>query len=138
MVSSRRKAYAVIAGVFVLGALAGGGATWALQERKVRDLALGERRAFEERRLEALSRELDLSSEQRAQVAAIFDKHREEKKELSRSMFERCGGPLSEAKAKMRAEIHAVLSPEQRQRYDALVRERESRMLGGHGPRGRH
>lgn len=131
MVSSRRKAYAVIAGVFVLGVLAGGGAMWAISEREVRAFALGERRAFEHRRLEALSRELDLTSEQKEKIATIFEKHHQERKTVMR---ERCGGAMSEAKEKMRAEIHAVLTPPQREKYDAMVREHEARR---EGPRGR-
>ncbi len=133
--SSRRKAYAVMAGVFALGALAGGGATWAMSERKVRAFLSGERRAFEHRRLDALSSELDLTDEQRDQVAAILEKHHEERRELMRGMFDRCGGPISEAKARVRGEIHAVLRPEQREKYDAMMREHEGRMFGPRGKR---
>jgi Spy/CpxP family protein refolding chaperone len=131
-VSSRRKAYAVIAGVFVLGVLAGGGAMWAISERRVRAFAMGERRAFETRRLEALSRELDLTSEQKEKIAAIFEKHHQERKTVMR---ERCGGAMAEVKEKLRTEIHAVLTPPQREKYDAMVREHEARKEGARGQR---
>jgi Spy/CpxP family protein refolding chaperone len=123
----------MLGGVFLLGALAGGGAMWAVSEREVRAFALGERRAFEHRRLDALSRELDLTAEQRDKIAAIFEKHHETRKTLMR---ERCGGPLAEAKQKLTSEIHAVLTPAQREKYDAMVREHEGRLFGG-GPRGK-
>jgi Spy/CpxP family protein refolding chaperone len=128
MVSRKRiKAYAVLGGVFLLGALAGGGSVFAISQREVRAFARGERRAFEHRRLDALERELDLTSQQRAQIAAIFDAHREQQRELRRSLMERCGEPIREQRRKLHAEIDAVLTPAQRQRHAELMRGHEGR-----------
>ena len=136
MVNAKRyKAYGALAGVFLLGSVAGASASWALSQREFRALA-GDRSAFEKRRLHALSRELDLSDEQRDQIAAIFEKHHDERRELTRDVFEKCGEPLREHKAKLTSEIHAVLKPEQRDRYDALMREHEGRFFKRKGRRG--
>jgi Spy/CpxP family protein refolding chaperone len=134
MVSGKRaKAYAVLGGVFVLGVLAGGGSVFALSQREVRAFARGERQAFEHRRLDALERELDLTREQRAQIAAIFDKYRDQQREARRAMMERCGEPMREQRRKLLEEMDAVLTPEQRKRHAELMREHEGRPFGPPG-----
>lgn len=116
MVNSRRKAYAVLFAVFVFGGIVGSGTTWALSQREMR-------RGFENRRLDALSRELDLTSEQRDRIREIFERHRSQRDQAMREMVDRCGEKLKAERERLRTEIHAVLTPEQRKRYDELVSE---------------
>jgi Spy/CpxP family protein refolding chaperone len=136
VIAKRGKAYAALAGVFLLGALAGGGTVWAVSQREVRAFVAGERGAFEHRRLKALSRELDLTSEQQDKISAIFEKHREEQRALMQSMSERCGEPMRAHRKKVIDEINAVLTPEQRERHEQLMREHEGRPFGFPGPMG--
>jgi len=126
---SRTKANLVLAAVFLLGVVAGGAGTYAWLQRDLRSMVGDE--GFERRRFEAFSRELDLSREQRDKVKAIFDAHRDEHRQTSRDVMQRCGGALREQRAKTDAEIRAVLTPEQQQRFDAFVREHEARKFGG-------
>lgn len=129
MVNAKRyKAYGALAGVFLLGGVAGGASAWALSQRELRSV-LSADRAFESRRLAALSRELGLSDSQRERIDAIFRKHHDERRELTRDVFERCGEPLRAHRSKLHAEIREVLTQEQRERYDALVREHDQRFF---------
>lgn len=127
VIGKRFKAYGVLAGVFLLGAIAGAGTFWAVSQRQMHAFASGERRAFEHRRLEALSRKLDLSDEQREKVRVILERHRAERDEVMRGMLERCGDPAKAHRDKLKQEIDAVLTPEQRVLHDELVRERDKR-----------
>ena len=125
---SRIKAYAVLGVVFVLGGVAGGAASYAWLQRDLTSM-IGEE-GFERRRFRAFSKELDLTDAQRDKVKAIFDAHREEHRRTSRDVMERCAGPLREQRAKVDAEIRALLTPEQQQRFDKLAKEREERKFG--------
>ena len=124
---TRVKAYAAVAGVFLLGAAAGAGVSHAFAQRGYANLVSGDRQLVEHRKLSALSRELDLSDDQRQRVAEVLQKHRDERRELSRRMFEGCGEPLRAHRARVSAEIRAVLNPDQQARYDALEKERSQR-----------
>lgn len=132
------KGYAVLAGVFLLGAVAGGGASYAYVERHYAEMLARDDRGVDDRRLRALGRQLDLSQEQRARIREISERHRSERRELMRSVMERCGNPLAEHRQKLEGEIRAVLSPEQQRRYDSILeRQRERFMPGGRGRPGR-
>lgn len=85
-------------------------------------------RARMEFRLEAMTRQLGLSSEQRDKIQKIFDAHEGERK----STMDRCGPELLGLQEKVDEEIRAVLDPAQRARYDQTLRRRERR---GRGPR---
>jgi Spy/CpxP family protein refolding chaperone len=130
MVNTQRfKAYGLLIGVFLLGSVAGAGASWAISQRDIaRDIegiALGEREPFERRRLHGLSRKLDLSSEQEQRIQAIFRKHRRSRLQITRDLRERCGEPLRQHKARLDAEIKSVLTAEQRLRFEELIQKQE-------------
>ena len=91
-------------------------------------------RSFEERRVEAMSRELELSDEQRGKLLGIFQKHADEHKRLLRKEIETCGGPLKEHRERVDAEIRALLTPEQRAKFETLRAERRRRLLGTSEP----
>jgi len=108
-------AVGLLAAVFVAGGLAG----WGGREAVERD-GRGPRRG-PDAMVAYLSRELDLSSSQRDSVRAIFAR-------------------FDSIKARMRAEIDAQLTPEQRTRHQQLIdraehhrREREDSTKGKAG-----
>jgi hypothetical protein len=108
-------------GVFLLGAVAGGGAMYAFTRSDYVLLASddsGELR--ERRRFAALSRELALDDAQGERVRAILQRYRPERRRLVRATFEQCGQPLHEQKLKMDGEIRALLRPDQRPRFERL------------------
>ncbi len=142
MVSPKLKVYAMVAGIFVLGAGAGGAAGYAVASKRVAELVGDDRPdAFNARRFEALSSELDLTREQRRQVRAIMERHRAENRDMTRTMFEQCGGDLQGLRVRVDSEIRAVLSPPQQKRFGELMEQRGRRFpLGarlhkGGGPR---
>jgi len=132
----------ILAGVFVLGALAGGAVLFAWQQRSNADELLENPTEWmQHRRLAALGRQLGLSSAQREQIHQIMLRHRAERQKLLSDLNERCGTTIREHKAKVDAEIRAVLSPEQQSQFDrlqAMQRERfpfgQPRMMGRGGP----
>ena len=69
MTTNRIKAYGALAGMFVLGAVCSAGAYHAVARRGEAAMFSGDR-SFEERRVEAMSRELELSDEQRGKLLA--------------------------------------------------------------------
>lgn len=132
MVNTRAKGYLVLGAVFVLGAAAGGAGAHAFDARRhAAVLGEGGRRLFEMRRMHALSRKLDLDATQEQKVGALFEAERAEMRALSRDMMDKCGQPLREHKAKIDAQVRAVLRPEQQKRFDELVDERRERMWLG-------
>jgi Spy/CpxP family protein refolding chaperone len=131
------KGYAVLAGVFVLGAVAGGGAAYAYVQKQYAEILANDDRRFDDRRQRALVRELDLTAEQRDQIHAINERYRSERREVMQSMMEKCGEPLAEQKKKMDAEIRAVLTGDQQKRFDELLEKQRDRMPFGGGGKGR-
>jgi len=120
---ARAKLYATVAAVFVLGAIAGGGAVYAYTRSDYALLAKddsGELR--ERRRFAALARELGLDGAQGEQVRAVLQRYRPERRRLVHAAFEHCGKELDEQKAKMDSEVRALLRPEQRTRFEALLK----------------
>ncbi len=138
MVKRAAVGYAILAGVFALGAAAGGGATYAYAQKRNAAILRDDGHELEGRRLSALARRLDLDPTQEGQVAAILAKDREDSRELSHTMLERCGQPLRDHKADVDASIRAVLRPEQQKKFDGLHEGRRDRIwLGGSGRGGR-
>lgn len=129
MVKSRKlNAYVLLFVAFVLGAASGGAMTYGFVKREqVALLDDGARGLIEERRMHALSRKLDLDDEQRARIADIFEANRASKHAIDEDVMLRCGGRLDEHRAKLDADIRAVLRPEQRERFDELVQKRRER-----------
>ncbi|SRR6266540_709618 len=131
MVKNRLTVYLVLAGVFALGAASGGAAGFAYVHQKHATLLRQDGHGFENRRLRGLTRKLDLDEAQQQSVGAILDNDREEVRNLSREMFDRCGQSLRDHKANIDAQIRAVLRPEQQQTYDRLIEERREHMWLG-------
>lgn len=123
MTASRTKIYAALLAVFSLGAVAGGGAIYAYTRSDYVLLASDDGGELRERRkFAALSRELELDHAQGERVRAILQRYRPERRRLVRAAFEQCGAALNEQKLKMDGEIRGLLRPEQRQRFERLLR----------------
>lgn len=140
VIGPKLKVYAVVAGIFVLGASAGGAAGYAVANKRLAETLRGDRPSLiDARRMEALAYELDLSREQRRQVRDILERHRDDNRRLTQAMFEKCGDDLQNLRARIDDEISPVLNDQQRQRFHDLMEKRGQRFpLGARGPRFRH
>lgn len=136
---SKVKIYGIVAGIFVLGAGAGGAAGYAVASKKVAEVLREDRSdAADSRRFEGLASQLDLNREQRQKVRAIMDRHRDEHRQLTQAMFEKCGEDLKGVRERVDAEIRAVLDEKQRARFAELMEKRGHKFpLGGPGGGGR-
>ena len=97
VIAPKLKIYGVVLGIFVLGAGAGGAAGYAMASKRLAEAFREDRPGLGDvRRFEALSRELDLTRDQRQRVRVIMDRHRDENRVLTRAMVERCGDDLQD------------------------------------------
>jgi Spy/CpxP family protein refolding chaperone len=135
---ARAKAIAVLAGVFLLGALAGASGAYAFGQRRLAALVSEDREELHERRrTRALQRTLDLTDDQASRIQEIFRKHRAELRASTDRMFETCGAPVEQARKQLDDEILAVLTPEQQERFRSLADRFRSRFpYGKRGFRG--
>lgn len=120
---TKLKGYGALLLVFALGVLAGGAGSRAMLQRRYAHLFRDRSALFENRRLGALSRRLDLDDEQGNQVRAVLNKYGKQRQKLTREIMDRCGAPLHAQKSQMDGEIRALLRPEQQARYDELVKD---------------
>jgi Spy/CpxP family protein refolding chaperone len=125
--------YLLLAAAFAVGVACGGGAAFAYVAQKHAAILRDDGRGPETRRLRILTRRLDLDADQEQRIRAILSKDRDSLRELGRQMFERCGEPLREQKARVDAAIRSVLRPEQQLRYDQLLDQRHERLWIGPG-----
>jgi Spy/CpxP family protein refolding chaperone len=119
----RERLYSVLALVaaFLLGGVAGAFGMRAHVFRGFADRMHGPPgRARMEFRLEAMSRELDLSSDQRDKIRKVFESHEQER----RALFDRCAPEQRVLMDKVDGEIRALLTPEQQKKHDEMIRER--------------
>jgi len=131
VIHARQRGYAIVLGAFLLGALAGGGASYYWSQSAMAALLSDDRsEARDRRRLAAFTRELELSASQRSEVQAIVEKYRPEREQRARRMFTECGKPLLELKERMDAEVRRVLTKEQQPRFDALLERRRQSFWG--------
>jgi len=131
VIGPRPRGYAIVLGTFVLGSLCGAGVGYAVSQRSLGALLSEDRsEARDLRRLEAFTRELDLSGDQRERVRIIVERHRPERERQTRRMFDECGQPLLRVKDAMDAEIRATLTPDQQRRFDEM-RERRAKFFRG-------
>jgi Spy/CpxP family protein refolding chaperone len=116
--SSKTKARLVILSAFILGALAGGGAVNLFAVKYAVGSSVRLTRAG---MLDEIDEAVRLDASQRAQVEAILKKTRQESQEVIKQVQPQLG----EVRARTRAQIRAILTPEQQARYDEWTRLRE-------------
>jgi hypothetical protein len=108
----KATAYLLIGFVFLLGVVAGGGAVMAWTSSEHAAIARGGAPA-QRHKLHALSRKLDLDTDQQTRVATILASDDDESREL-----------LRDHHAHVDDEIRVVLRPEQRRRFERILDER--------------
>src|SRR5882672_5813092 len=118
---SKLSAVALLAAVF----LAGGAAGWALRESTDHDR--GGRGRGPDAMVAYLSRELKLTAAQSDSVRAIFARHRPE----TEALWAQARPRFDSIKTRVRAEIDAQLTPEQRAQHQRLVEQAEHHRRGG-------
>jgi Spy/CpxP family protein refolding chaperone len=77
-------------------------------------------------RMEKIRRDLNLTDEQMKSVSAILDETRNEYKQLKTELKPR----FDEPRQKARTRIRALLSPEQQQKFDAMVAQQDAEREG--------
>ena len=121
---TRLKIWLVVLGVFLLGGVTGA-ALDSVYRLKVSGgrgpEAHGERGGKD--RMERMKRDLDLSDSQAEQIRDILDQTRNDYQVLRKEVQPRYDALRQQARAKIRA----LLSPEQQQKFDAKVAERDAR-----------
>lgn len=126
--STRRTAILLVAVAFVAGALIGfaGGRVYSIY----RLLDRGHGSDYRSRILHHLDRELKLTPQQHDQIGAIMDIHHKRMQQISEGIRPQMHQELDSANR----EIEAVLTPEQRTKYEAM-RMRMERFIPGHNRR---
>jgi Spy/CpxP family protein refolding chaperone len=115
---TRLKVWLVLVVVFVLGSITGAALTGLYRSRSGADRP---ERAMHER-FEKMRSELNLTDEQTKSVSAILDDTRNEYRSLRAELRPR----FEEPRQKARTKIRALLTPEQQQKFDALVAQHDT------------
>src|SRR5262245_15927384 len=105
----------VLVAVFVLGSVTGAALTGLIRSRAGNERMDRERSMHE--RFDKMRAELNLTDQQTTAVRAILDETRNEYRALKTELRPR----FEEPRLKARAKIRALLTPEQQQKFDAMV-----------------
>ncbi|MGQ9671824.1 MAG: Spy/CpxP family protein refolding chaperone [Candidatus Aminicenantales bacterium] len=109
--------------IFVLVAFAAGllGGFWVehyfAQKKRRFDGSRPSRETVHFPSLELMSRELSLTADQQERIRQIFERNDARLKELRSDMHSR----LTEIRAQLKSELEGVLTPEQRQKFEAMI-----------------
>jgi protein CpxP len=106
--------------VFVLGSVTGAALTGLARSRAGGGAEARERAMHE--RFEKMRTELNLTDQQTTSVRAILDETRNEYRALRKELRPR----FEEPRLKARARIRALLTPEQQQKFDAMVAQQDA------------
>lgn len=114
------KIWLAVVGVFILGCITGFSLDSVYRMR-----AGGERseRKNKEAVFERMKRDLDLNEQQATQIRAILEQTREEYRQLRAEVRPRYDAVRQNARTKIRS----LLTPEQQQKFDAKMAERDAR-----------
>jgi Spy/CpxP family protein refolding chaperone len=121
------KIWLAVVGVFILGAITGFSLDSVYRMRAGSDRADARRKNGKEDVFERMKRDLDLNEQQATQIRAILDQTRDEYRQLRAEVRPRYDAVRQSARTKIRA----LLTPEQQQRFDAKVAERDARRDDG-------
>lgn len=119
---TRLKIWLVLIVVFVLGSVTGAALTGLYRSRASGDRPEARERAMQER-FEKMRRELSLTDQQTTAVRAILDETRNDYRTLRTELRPR----FEEPRQKARTRIRALLTPEQQQKFDAMVAQQDAR-----------
>jgi periplasmic protein CpxP/Spy len=113
--------WTVLVAVFLLGSVTGAALSGLIRSRAGGARDSRERSSSE--RFAKMRAELNLTDQQTTQIKAILDDTKNEYKSLRTELKPR----FDEPRLKARAKIRALLTPEQQQKFDALVARYDSR-----------
>lgn len=116
------KILLVLVAVFVLGCVTGAALTGLYRSRASGDRPEARERATGER-FEKMRRELSLTDQQTTSVRTILDETRNEYRALRTELRPR----FDEPRQKARARIRALLTPEQQQKFDAMIAQQDAK-----------
>jgi len=116
------KIWLVLVVVFVLGGVTGAALTGLYRSRASGDRPEARERAMNER-FEKMRSELSLTDQQTTAVRTILDETRNEYRALRTELRPR----FDEPRQKARARIRALLTPEQQQKFDAMVAQQDAK-----------
>ena len=119
---TRLKIWLVLGVVFVLGCVTGVALTGLYRSRASGDRPEARERAMNER-FEKMRRELSLTDQQTTAVRTILDETRNEYRALRTELRPR----FDEPRQKARTRIRALLTPEQQQKFDAMVAQQDAK-----------
>ena len=114
------KVWLVLVVVFVLGSFTGGAVTGFYHA-----MARSDRNAPHDR-FEKMRRDLNLTDDQTKSVSTILDETRNEYRSLRAELRPR----FEEPRQKARTKIRALLTPEQQQKFDAMVAQQDAQRDG--------
>ena len=114
------KVWLVLVVVFVLGSFTGGAVTGFYHA-----MARGDRNTPHDR-FEKMRRDLNLTEDQTKSVSTILDETRNEYRSLRAELRPR----FEEPRQKARTRIRALLTPEQQQKFDAMVAQQDAQRDG--------
>ena len=114
------KIWLVLVAVFVLGCVTGVALTGLYRSRASNGTESRERAMHE--RFERMRTELNLTDQQTTAVRAILDETRNEYRALRTELRPR----FEEPRLKARSRIRALLTPEQQQKFDAMVAQQDA------------
>ena len=114
------KIWLVLLVVFVLGSVTGAALTGLYRSRAGGGAEARERAMHE--RFEKMRTELSLTDQQTTSVRAILDETRNEYRAVRKELRPR----FEEPRMKARARIRALLTPEQQQKFDAMVAQQDA------------
>jgi Spy/CpxP family protein refolding chaperone len=126
--ATRLKIWLVIVGVFLLGGVTGASLDSLYRLRASGDARHergGGRRGGDV--FEKMKSDLNLTEQQGTEIRAIIDQSREEYRALRNEVSPR----YDEVRSRARTRIRALLNPEQQQRFDAEIAERDARRSEG-------
>jgi Spy/CpxP family protein refolding chaperone len=126
--TARLKIWLVVLAVFILGCVTGAAldSVYRIKARSDRGAERGRRDkkdVFEE-----MKRDLNLNDQQATEIRAILDATRSEYRQLRTEVEPRYDAIRQQG----RARIRALLTPEQQQKFDAKIAERDARRNGEH------
>lgn len=120
---TRLKIWLVILGVFVLGCVTGASLD-SVYRLRARSNERSERGRHDKKEMfERMKRDLNLSESQATEIRAILDQTRTEYRALRTEARPRYDAIRQSAQTKIRA----LLTPEQQQKFDAKIAERDAR-----------
>jgi Spy/CpxP family protein refolding chaperone len=117
------KIWLAVVGVFALGCVTGVSLDSVYRLRAGGDRSEARAGRDKDKVFEHMKRDLDLNEEQATQIRAILEQTREDYRQLRAEVRPRYDSVRQNARTKIRA----LLTPEQQQKFDAKIAERDAR-----------